>query len=61
MSVRDGGGPMSDLIEKLCSSSNGIHAYRKFSTSWNAAYIRFFLRGRQNNAFKATLTPVLCK
>ncbi|KAJ8923869.1 hypothetical protein NQ315_010451 [Exocentrus adspersus] len=35
--VRDGGGPLSELIEKLCSTSNAIPDYRKFTTSWNTA------------------------
>ncbi|XP_018577861.1 cubilin-like [Anoplophora glabripennis] len=59
--VRDGGGPLSELIEKLCSHLNQNVEYRKFSTSSNYGYIRFVLAGRQNNAFKATLTPVISK
>lgn len=59
--VRDGGGPLSELIEKLCSHLNQNPGHRDLSTSSNYGYIRFVLAGHQTNAFKATLIPVLCK
>ncbi|KAG5881771.1 hypothetical protein JTB14_021141 [Gonioctena quinquepunctata] len=56
--IRDGGGSFSDEIEHICPN-NSVHSYTSISTSRNMAFIRLVLSGRKENAFKATLKPVI--
>ncbi|KAG5893860.1 hypothetical protein JTB14_005469 [Gonioctena quinquepunctata] len=58
LEIRDGGGPFSDKIEHICPN-NSAHAYPSISTSRNTAFIRFVLLGKKDNAFKATLKPMM--
>ncbi|XP_023016013.2 cubilin [Leptinotarsa decemlineata] len=59
LEIRDGGGPFSDEIERLCPNASSRISYPVISTSRNAAFIRLFLRGKKENAFKATLKSAM--
>ncbi|CAG9816798.1 unnamed protein product [Phaedon cochleariae] len=57
--VRDGRGPFSELVEKICPSSNVLSDTRPITTFTNTAFLRILLRGKKEDAFKATIKPIM--